>query len=179
MDAALSSKLGLLPLIVGSNLAKQLADYIPNLRVKWPNDLLVETESGAKKISGLLLEAIHDTDSVSVIIGVGFNLKKREIPGAVSFEEVSTISVSAGEISKLILDSILVSCQNLGSLSIEAFREQYNKQVISLGKVVKFVESSGAEISGINQGINEDGSLAINTGENTLNLYSGDVHQVN
>ncbi len=40
------------------------------LMIKWPNDLLVDTDAGGAKISGILLEGAGD----AVVVGIGVNL---------------------------------------------------------------------------------------------------------
>ena len=63
--------ISLLPLIVGVAVHKVLIKYVPNIQIKWPNDLIVNS----KKLVGILLEGIIDQEEVkAIIIGIGINV---------------------------------------------------------------------------------------------------------
>ncbi len=69
-----------LPLLVGVGLCRALAPHLPvPCRLKWPNDLVVEVESGGrserKKIGGVLIEALVRPGERSLALaGFGVNL---------------------------------------------------------------------------------------------------------
>ena len=74
IDPAPSDQLRTLPLVVSLALHKSLAVVAPSiendLRIKWPNDVLL----GGKKLSGILLEAANDKfGRLAVVIGCGVN----------------------------------------------------------------------------------------------------------
>src|SRR5699024_2237942 len=49
--------------------------------IKWPNDVLVPTADGEKKLAGILTEMEGEADRVSwVIIGIGINVRAAELP---------------------------------------------------------------------------------------------------
>lgn len=64
-----------LPMLVGLGLCRALARHLPApCRLKWPNDLVVETPEGRRKIGGVLIEAlIHPGEGAAAIIGFGVN----------------------------------------------------------------------------------------------------------
>jgi BirA family biotin operon repressor/biotin-[acetyl-CoA-carboxylase] ligase len=64
-----------LPILVGLGLCRALAPHLPTpCRLKWPNDLVVETPAGRRKIGGILIEAlIHPGEGAAAIIGFGVN----------------------------------------------------------------------------------------------------------
>jgi BirA family biotin operon repressor/biotin-[acetyl-CoA-carboxylase] ligase len=69
-----------LPLLIGVGLCRALAAHLPvPCRLKWPNDLVVEVESGGKterkKIGGILIEALVRPGERSLALaGFGVNL---------------------------------------------------------------------------------------------------------
>jgi BirA family biotin operon repressor/biotin-[acetyl-CoA-carboxylase] ligase len=69
-----------LPLLVGVGLCRALAAHLPvPCRLKWPNDLVVEVESGGRperrKIGGILIEALVRPGERSLALaGFGINL---------------------------------------------------------------------------------------------------------
>jgi BirA family biotin operon repressor/biotin-[acetyl-CoA-carboxylase] ligase len=71
-----------LPLLVGVGLCRGLAPHLAMpCRLKWPNDLVVETPAGRRKIGGILIEAlVRPGEPASAIIGFGINHSHR--PGA-------------------------------------------------------------------------------------------------
>lgn len=64
-----------LPMLVGLGLCRALSRHLPvPCRLKWPNDLVVETPDGRRKIGGILIEAlIHPGEGAAAIIGFGVN----------------------------------------------------------------------------------------------------------
>ncbi|KAI7890820.1 biotin-protein ligase [Mucor mucedo] len=48
------------------------------LRLKWPNDIYVETKDGLKKVGGLLINSTFVDDEFVLVIGCGINLSNRE-----------------------------------------------------------------------------------------------------
>lgn len=68
-------KLQTLPLLVGLGLCRALSSHLPGpCRLKWPNDLVVETAAGRRKLGGILIEAlIHPGEGAAALIGFGVN----------------------------------------------------------------------------------------------------------
>lgn len=64
-----------LPMLVGLGLCRALSRHLPvPCRLKWPNDLVVDTAEGRRKIGGILIEAlIHPGEGAAAIIGFGVN----------------------------------------------------------------------------------------------------------
>lgn len=64
-----------LPVLVGLGLCRALARHLPvPCRLKWPNDLVVDTAAGRKKIGGILIEAVvQPGEGAAAIIGFGVN----------------------------------------------------------------------------------------------------------
>jgi BirA family biotin operon repressor/biotin-[acetyl-CoA-carboxylase] ligase len=64
-----------LPLLVGVGLCRALAPHVPApCRLKWPNDLLVESGGERKKIGGILIEAsVRPGEEILAIVGFGVN----------------------------------------------------------------------------------------------------------
>lgn len=65
-----------LALTVGLGLVQTLESLIPEVKVKWPNDLWV----GEKKLGGILGETIAVQDQLWVIMGVGINVNASPNP---------------------------------------------------------------------------------------------------
>ncbi|MEI7589786.1 MAG: biotin--[acetyl-CoA-carboxylase] ligase [Deltaproteobacteria bacterium] len=62
-----------IPIIVGVAIQKTLGEYIPQITLKWPNDILV----GNKKICGILTEMKSSPQHVDfIIVGIGININQ-------------------------------------------------------------------------------------------------------
>lgn len=59
-----------LTLAVGLGLVEVLGDYVPDLKLKWPNDLWI----GESKLGGILTEAICCKGKLWIILGIGLNV---------------------------------------------------------------------------------------------------------
>ena len=59
----------LLPFITSIFLRNALSEYLDDIKIKWPNDILVSN----KKISGILIETYRNKDDLYYIIGIGIN----------------------------------------------------------------------------------------------------------
>lgn len=74
-----------LPLLVGVGLCRGLSRHLPvACRLKWPNDLVVETAEGRRKIGGILIEAlVRPGEGAAALIGFGINHGHQadELPG--------------------------------------------------------------------------------------------------
>ena len=64
---------GWIPLLAGVAMTRVVADMIPDASVtlKWPNDVLVATVDGERKVSGVLSELVSDG---TIVVGAGLNL---------------------------------------------------------------------------------------------------------
>jgi len=76
VEAAEPGILQTLPLLVGVGLCRALAPHLPTpCRLKWPNDLVLETGGERRKIGGILIEALVRPGERSLgIVGFGVNL---------------------------------------------------------------------------------------------------------
>lgn len=59
-----------LTLAVGLGLVQSLLVCVPELKIKWPNDLWIQE----KKLGGILTEAVHAGNDLWIILGIGINV---------------------------------------------------------------------------------------------------------
>jgi len=73
-------QLQILPMLVGLGLCRALSRHLPlPCRLKWPNDLVVDTAEGRRKIGGVLIEAlVQPGEGAAAIIGFGVNHSHQE-----------------------------------------------------------------------------------------------------
>ena len=98
--------------IISLSVLKVLKQFgVPNLKVKWPNDILSDT----KKISGILIENFYRQNFLySSIIGVGININQTNFG---SLENVSSVLLSTGKHNNI--DNFFLSLKTLLKNDIE------------------------------------------------------------
>ena len=73
------NNLGWIPLLVGLSLHKALeAETRKDIRIKWPNDLVLVENHQEFKFAGILVERINN--QVIVGVGINFDQEKEELP---------------------------------------------------------------------------------------------------
>lgn len=70
-----------LTLLAGAALARAVGAAGTMARVKWPNDLLLDTAEGPRKVAGILTEMASDRHRIRhVVVGVGLNVHTTTFP---------------------------------------------------------------------------------------------------
>jgi len=135
-----------------------LALQIPNISVKWPNDIL----SGDKKLAGILVESsIHKSTAKSIIIGIGINVNQiqfSQLPNATSMRLRTAKNYN--------LDTLLLSLapkliEGL-TFSSKDWNATYQKYLYGLNQKRRFV-SGKHEFNGIIRSVTPDGKLVLKT----------------
>ncbi len=170
-----------IPLLAGLAMAKTVAQFLPNKKVslKWPNDVLVESN----KVSGVLSELLPDLSGV--VVGAGLNIlqTKAELP-----IEAATSLVIEGN-SDASIDAVLAGyLQNLKELyeswvsaNGDAVQSGLRNQVIescsTLGLSVKAILPGEQELLGKAVGIDDTGRLILqpDSGAEVVAVAAGDI----
>jgi len=160
--------------------------YQAGLRLKWPNDLLLNNT----KLGGILIEGgqAKANDLTWMIIGIGMNLHNaKEIESSLGSQ--TGLKVGA-------LDQLLPSQSNLPDVeylwlkliaSLEhhlsefdqhgfgVYQEQWKEWDAYLGQVVSISGAGKEPIYGISQGIDQAGALLLQQDHKTIAIHAGDV----
>ena len=155
----ISSSHLLLPFIVGISVIQALVGLENRLRLKWPNDLILD----GKKVGGILCE----DDGKHAVAGIGINLNNS--PSFPNSTNLASIGYDMDEY-RFLKSFFMVFKENL---------QRSNKEIISrfrdydclLGRDI-----SWDGVTGIAKSINPDGSLEVLSDDKLVNLYSEDVH---
>lgn len=145
------------------------------VKIKWPNDIVVEH----KKVGGILTELNAEMDGVRfLVIGIGLNVnndKKNLLPTAVSLKEIKNEQVNRVELLQEILRRIesnyLIFEKNGGLAIIDKWRD-FN---ITLGRRVKIIyHHKGIEGEAVD--IDSDGGLLVRRDSGlTQKVTAGDI----
>ncbi|QCW99187.1 biotin--[acetyl-CoA-carboxylase] ligase [Aggregatimonas sangjinii] len=134
---------------------------IPNLHIKWPNDIL----SGNYKICGILIETILAGQMLkSAVIGVGLNLNQTrfpELPNATSLKLLAGKSFDRDEVLQMIIENLKSSFQFTGDSELEMLREEYAAKLFMKDCRAAFQILEGQEVEGFIRGVSEGGKLLV------------------
>lgn len=164
-----------LPLAVGVACARALPE-LKNLRLKWPNDLVLD----GKKLGGILIEQRGEAGGACrTVIGVGINVAMHARQGR-KIEQVWTSLQAAGsERSRNALAAALISRLIEALLAFEQqgfapFAEEWRQRDLTLDQKIQI---SGAQetLSGIGRGVDDDGALQLETRGKIQRVLAGDV----
>lgn len=160
---------------------------IPGIRLKWPNDLVVDDGRSRGKLGGILVEMAGETGGpLRVIVGIGLNVfpaddlvrTVTEVPDAarpVALDQLTGAGppprnrIAAALISAL-YDSLLV----FGDRGFPAFTSAYEEVDALRGQPVT-VSGGVARTTGVARGIGADGALMVEIAGALRAVHAGDV----
>lgn len=154
-----------------------LAELLPNsqydIKIKWPNDILVNQ----KKIAGILIEnTIQQQGLQHSIVGIGLNINQS------NFNDLNSTATSLKQLidadfdRKIVLEKI---CQQLEKWYLklknnhfETIDESYKKQLFKLNEPAEFMDTKTQTIfSGTISNVTKDGKLEITLENKELNYF--------
>jgi BirA family biotin operon repressor/biotin-[acetyl-CoA-carboxylase] ligase len=115
----------LLNMAVSNAIRQVMQEYIPQLQVKWPNDLVVP---GTGKIGGILIENLVGSKGWEyAVVGIGLNINQREFSSsqATSLSLVTGSSYSLEELFKLLITQVEQAYISLKRGKIELLKQEY------------------------------------------------------
>jgi len=172
------SELGCLSLVVALATAKALSRAgLKGHKVKWPNDLLLD----GQKLCGCLVEVQGDSQGpCHAVLGVGVNV---HMPVSALTEGIDQpwtdvnsqlSSCSRNKLAVLLLEELVTGLDLFARQGFAPFKDAW-KQLDGLrGKFIE-VDTGKGTLGGTAAGINETGALLLDTGNEVLTMYSGEV----
>lgn len=161
------------------------------LRIKWPNDLLIEDASGEwGKVCGILSESAFKGSSLDYCVtGIGINLRSPENVDNFPVNDfpVNNFRIKAGWLFRdsspdektvaLLLSGVLSSFfDGIDALATgpDCLLEEYREKCVSIGRIVS-VETEGEKLTGLCVGVGSGGELLLETDAGVRGFYVGDV----
>ncbi|BDT78018.1 hypothetical protein PKF023_18210 [Polynucleobacter yangtzensis] len=151
------------------------------LRLKWPNDLLLNNA----KLAGILIEGgqAKAGDSTWMIIGVGINLRNAEkieasLDSGLKASSLSQITDSLPDVEYLWLKLIASLEQHLTKFDLHGFKpcmESWMKWDAYRDQAVCISGAGKDAIYGITKGVDESGALLLQQENKTIAIHAGDV----
>ncbi|REE98326.1 biotin--[acetyl-CoA-carboxylase] ligase [Thermomonospora umbrina] len=186
--------LGWLPLLTGLSVATALrritgraaaGDYDGpgdghglDVRLKWPNDLLV----GERKLAGILAEKVDDAVIVGIGLNVGLHPDELPVPTATSL----AIENAAFQDREALLRAALRELQTwyrewtalLGDPETSGLRTAYKDLCATLGRRVRVMLPGDRLLTGTASDVDATGCLVVDTPEGAQAVGAGDVIHV-
>ncbi|MCZ6644527.1 MAG: biotin--[acetyl-CoA-carboxylase] ligase [Gammaproteobacteria bacterium] len=147
---------------------------VRDVRLKWPNDLLLE----GGKLGGILLELVSGAE-VQVVIGIGLNLQLTEVVRREVDQVVADLSSHGYRVSRNVLagrlaSSIVDYVRQFESGGFAPMREAYEAHHHFQDRRCRIV-SGKEEVVGVVSGVSETGALILETSVGPRSFVSGDV----
>ena len=164
------------------NTLKKILKDDTDIRLKWPNDILIENG----KVAGILLESIETNkkSGVGLIIGVGVNLNSAPSFAMNSVLKYSTQCVANFSNDKINLlsffktfnDELIKLEANIEEKNLHTILKLWQTRSYDKGASIKFSDKEGEIKVGIFLGLDELGGLIVGENSGVKKIYSGDVY---
>jgi BirA family transcriptional regulator, biotin operon repressor / biotin---[acetyl-CoA-carboxylase] ligase len=149
-----------LNMMISNSIRKMLEDYLPDLKVKWPNDLVVPDRG---KIGGVLIENIVNSAAWEfAVVGVGLNINQRDFENkkATSLSLITGGRFELEELFRLLIARLEQGYISLKKGKMEEVRIAYLNHLYLKDKWETFMESE-KEFDGKITGVSRDGKLQV------------------
>lgn len=161
------------------SVAAQRPEDASRVLLKWPNDVLIDSGTGAGKLCGILTER-HETPSGAVaVVGMGINIDlapdQLPVPTATSLAGAGFRPDKDPLVAALLteLGGLYDTWQQRGNL-----REAYQRDCGTLGQQVRIELTPTTSVSGRASGIDASGALVVQTPDGPATFVAGDVHHL-
>lgn len=169
--AGLSLVVGIAVVRVLRRIAKQ------SINLKWPNDIIVDNH----KLAGILIEISGDAAGpCKVVIGVGINVNlsnsKTDIIDQpwVDLTTIMQTTPSRNQVIGLLLNELQAVLHDFQKIGLNGFIHEW-QQYDALVSHPIVLQTQRGNISGIANGIDEQGNLLLNQNGQVLRFNSGEV----
>jgi BirA family biotin operon repressor/biotin-[acetyl-CoA-carboxylase] ligase len=168
------TRLPTLSYVAAVAVAEALAAVAPLVpRLKWPNDVLVES----RKIAGILLETKLGRTPVTTILGVGINLAQRHFPPALA-DRATSVAIETGlAVDREVLLTALLDRFDVWRRRLEAEGfDVVRRRWIALSDTIGRRVSVGGRV-GIAQDLDEDGALILENSDGRQRVVAGEMRE--
>lgn len=156
---------------------KPLLTNPTRLRVKWPNDLMLEHG----KCAGILIEMASKVDTTFVVIGMGLNLSGHTQLQSILAREVADLGpellshVTASELVGALAKSWQQTLEIVTRLGFIGCQADYAKVDYLANQPVSVIDQGVTIATGIASGLASDGGLQVQTSNGLKTFLAGDV----
>ena len=131
---------------------------IPNLSLKWPNDILSEN----KKISGVLIQLLTKKQKINqAIIGIGINVNQTHFNNLLQATSMKSILGTAFDIEVLATELMAQLKHYFEVPNTDKLMSEYESVLFKKNKPSTFVNKKGVSFMGIILGVSKSGMLRV------------------
>ena len=173
----------LVPIAGAVALAKAIKNTLNiDVSVKWPNDITLN----GKKVAGMLVDASFQANNIDyLILGIGINFDidakkiEKRLSKSANFYGVNSLRKKDDSTPpKILLKEFLVQFEKI-SIQLNKGEKakivkEWTKKADKIGKKIS-INTSDGKISGVAQGIDNDGALKLKTSKGMKKIFVGDV----
>ena len=145
--------------------------HIPDLKVKWPNDIL----SGNSKICGILIENILSGNRlVASIIGIGLNVNQitfDNLPNVSSMKLLLGETIDLGQLLKSFQIELMQIFLKLEEVGADNMQRDYEEVLFRKDKPSTFRDKEGILFMGFIRGVTNEGKLNVTLEDNVLKAF--------
>ncbi len=150
---------------------------VPDLGLKWPNDIFFQ----GRKLAGILVDLSGESGGpYQVIVGVGINLS---MPGAAAREidqpwsdlSQTGVKIDRNMLAGVIIEKLLEATDLYDEQGLEAFAQDWQRHDLASGQMVELQHDQQAVIRGIARGIDAHGALLVEHDGITQGYYAGEL----
>lgn len=170
-----------LSLAVGVVLAEVLERHGVRPRLKWPNDVLLETgDGGLGKLAGILVEVQGDTAGpCEVVIGMGVNIElsaefRAGLDQSVAAVRDQAPGASRNELAVEVIEALLALVSGFEGRGFAAWQAAWNTRHALAGREVDILRGSERETA-VAEGVDASGNLWLRQGDRRLSLAGGEI----
>jgi len=170
-----------LTLLAGAALAQALAALGFAVRLKWPNDVLLDTREGWRKVAGILTEMTSEGEHVRhVVLGVGVNVNGQEfpeplVPVATSLRLVCGVTVDRGAVLAGFLNAFEPIYDRFLAVGPIGGLAEWSRHAV-LGQRC-WVSRDRGRFEGVAVGVDDMGALLLRSADGeTTAVHAGEVN---
>lgn len=144
---------------------------IPDMTVKWPNDIM----SGSKKVCGILIENVLKGNHVGQsVIGIGMNVNQTDFSNlekASSLRQVTGHNFDLNELLYALLHKLQHHMEEIESKTVKQLLPSYEKSLFRKDKPSTFTNVEGEMFMGFIRSVSPTGKLVIELEDQVLKEY--------
>jgi BirA family biotin operon repressor/biotin-[acetyl-CoA-carboxylase] ligase len=169
-----------LPLVAGLAVQRALHTVLSGVRLKWPNDIVMTTDDGYRKLGGIVA-SVHpqsqDEEHI-IVVGIGLNIsfanKQRPTELAAALADYVAILPTREYLAVAIVEQL----HRALSEPLPEVMKAYRNVCSTLGLSVRVTTTSGETREGTAVSVLDDGSIKITTSDGDVAFVSGDVEHL-
>lgn len=169
-------ELGSLALLVALACRRALADIGLDVKIKWPNDLVVAND----KLAGILIETARVENKTVAVIGIGINfVLPKEVENATSVQALFQTASKQGVSVKTLLNAVLAQLDALlNEYAQNGFAScigEYNAANRDTNRPVLLLQEGRIVHEGVVKGVDAQGALRLQTDKGEKTIVSGEI----